>query len=368
MSEPELFSPIRVSGLKLTNRIVIAPMCQYVARDGCMNEWHLIHLGQLSVSGAALLTIESTAVSEDGRITYADVGLYNDETESAMKGVVEPIRRWSNMPIGIQISHAGRKASTETPWKGGRQLSPENPLGWHTVAPSPLPHKQGDTPPSALDKDGLQRVREAFAATATRAARLGLDLLQVQAAHGYLLHEFLSPLSNHREDEYGGSLENRMRFPLEVFEGVRKAFPKERPVSVRVSGTDWVPGGWDISQTVKFAQALEKLGCSAINVSSGGNDPAQRIPVAPGYQVPLARAVKAAVQIPTVTAGFITGSQHAESIILKGDADMIAVARLILDDPQWPWHAAAELGASVQTIPPYLRTQPSQDFGFMDGE
>src|SRR6201996_6041261 len=327
MSEPELFSPIRVSGLKLTNRIVIAPMCQYVARDGCMNEWHLIHLGQLSVSGAALLTIESTAVSEDGRITYADVGLYNDETESAMKSVVDAIRRWSNMPIGIQISHAGRKASTETPWKGGRQLSPENPLGWHTVAPSPLPHKQGDTPPLALDKEGLQRGREAFVATAARAARLWLYLLHVQAAHGYLLHEFLSPLSNHREDEYGGTLENRMRFPLEIFEAVREAFPKQRPVSVRVSGTDWVAGGWDITQTVAFARALEKLGCSAINVSSGGNDPAQKIPVGPDYQVPLARAVKAAVAIPIVTAGMITDPEQAESIVLKGDADMVGVAR-----------------------------------------
>jgi 2,4-dienoyl-CoA reductase-like NADH-dependent reductase (Old Yellow Enzyme family) len=359
MLTPMLFRPIRAGGLELTNRIVIAPMCQYSAQDGCMNEWHLIHLGQFALSGAALLTIEATAVSEDGRITYADVGLYNDETESAMRKVISAIRRWSPVAIGIQLSHAGRKASTEVPWKGGEHLPPTNPLGWQTVAPSAIPHAKGDTSPIALNKEGLARVREAFVASATRAARLGLDLIQVHAAHGYLLHQFLSPLSNHREDEYGGSLENRMRFPLEVFEAVRKVFPKERPVSVRVSGTDWVPGGWDITQTVEFARSLEKLGCSAINVSSGGNDPAQTIPVGPGYQVPLARAVKAAVKMPVVTAGLITDPEQAESIILNGDADMVAVARTILYDPRWPWHAAAELGASVRAPLQYLRAQPS---------
>ena len=367
MSKPVLFSPISVGGLELANRIVIAPMCQYSAQDGCMNEWHLIHLGQLSLSGAALLTVEATAVTDDGRITYADLGLYDDATEAAMKNTVSAIRRWSKMPIGIQLSHAGRKASTEVPWKGGHHLPPDNPLGWQTFAPSALPHAVGDTLPTALDKAGLQRIREAFVSAAVRATRVGLDLLQLHAAHGYLLHQFLSPISNRREDEYGGSLENRMRFPLEVFEAVRKVFPKEKPVSVRVSATDWVPGGWDISQTTAFAKALDARGCSAINVSSGGNDPAQKIPVGPGYQVPFARAVKAAVKMPVVTVGLITGSEQAESIVLNGDADMIAIARTILYDPRWPWHAAAQLGASVRVPFQYLRSQPSQHPGLLEG-
>ena len=229
---------MRVRNLDLRNRIVIAPMCQYSAVDGCMNDWHLIHLGNLALSGAALLTIEATAVLPEGRITYADVGLWNDETQAAIGRTVESIRRWSNIPIGIQLAHAGRKASTEVPWKGGAQFPPDHPHGWRAVAPSAIPFADGQVAPSALDRDGLRRVREAFAAAAARAGDVGLDLVQIHCAHGYLLHEFLSPLSNHREDEYGGSLENRMRFPLEVFDAVREAFPADRPVSVRVSGTD----------------------------------------------------------------------------------------------------------------------------------
>lgn len=360
MSKSVLFKPIRIGGLTLANRIVIAPMCQYSAQEGCMNDWHLIHLGHLALSGAALLTIEATAVTAEGRITYADVGLYNDETESSMRRVLDAIRRWSKMPIGIQLSHAGRKASTEVPWKGGAQLSPEDPLGWSTVAPSGIPFKEGDVLPSALDRDGIGRVREAFVAAAVRAARLGVDLIQLHAAHGYLLHQFLSPLSNHRDDEYGGSIENRMRFPLEVFEAVRQVLPAEKPVSVRVSATDWISGGWDLSQTIVFVRALEAMGCSAIHVSSGGNGLAQRIPVGPSYQVPLARAVKASVGLPVVAVGLITGFEQAEAIVLTEDADMVALARTILYDPRWPWHAAAQLGATVRAPNQYLRSQPSR--------
>jgi 2,4-dienoyl-CoA reductase-like NADH-dependent reductase (Old Yellow Enzyme family) len=358
VSKAALFQPISIRNLHLPNRIVIAPMCQYSAENGCMTDWHLIHLGQLAISGAALLTIEATAVLPEGRITYADVGLWNDETEAAMSRTLEGIRRWSDMPIGIQLAHAGRKASTEVPWTGGAQLPPDDPRGWQTVAPSPIPYADGEVPPVELDREGLRRVREAFAASAARAEELGIDVIQVHAAHGYLLHEFLSPLSNQRNDEYGGSLENRMRFPLEIFEAVRAAFPAQKTVSVRVSATDWVEAGWDIEQTIVFAQKLEERGCDAINVSSGGLHPAQVIPVGPSYQVPLARAVKSAVRMPVVAVGLITGVEQAEAIVLTGDADMIALARAVLFNPRWPWHAAAELGGQVRAPNQYHRSQP----------
>lgn len=358
MSGPKLFEPIAVGGLEMANRIVIAPMCQYSAVEGCMTDWHLIHLGHLALSGAALLTIEATAVVPEGRISYGDVGLYDDASEAAMAKVLESVRRHSTMPIAIQLGHAGRKASTNLPWLGGKQIAPSDVNGWQTVAPSPLPFAGTDTPPVSLNRDALSRLREAFAASAIRAARLGLDAVQIHGAHGYLLHQFLSPLSNQRIDDYGGSLENRMRFPLEVFDAVRQAFPAEKPVTMRVSGTDWVGGGWDIDDTVAFAQALESRGCSAIHVSSGGVDPRQLIPVGPGYQVPLARAVKEATGMPVVAVGLITEPEHAEAIIGTGDADMIALARAMLYDPRWPWRAAAELGAQVTAPNQYLRSQP----------
>lgn len=325
-----------------------------------MTDWHLIHLGQLALSGAALLTIEATAVLPEGRISYADVGLWNHETEAAMDRTLRSIRRWSDMPIAIQLAHAGRKASTEIPWKGGHSLAPDHPHGWQTVAPSAIPYAEGQPAPAALDRDGLRRIRDAFAAAAVRAARMGIDLIQLHAAHGYLMHQFLSPLSNRREDEYGGSLENRMRFPLEIFEAVRAAFPAEKPVSVRVSGTDWVEGGWDIAQTASFARKLEQKGCDAIHVSSGGLHPAQRVPVGPSYQVPLARAVKTAVGIPVVAVGLITGFEQAEAIVGTGEADLVALARSVLYNPRWPWHAAAALGARVRPPKQYLRSQPTR--------
>ena len=360
MSSPKLFEPLSLGALTLANRIVIAPMCQYSAVDGCMTDWHLIHLGQLALSGAGLLTIEATAVLPEGRISYADVGLWDDATQAAMAKVLEGVRRWSKMPIAIQLAHAGRKASTDLPWHGGGQLAPGHAHGWQTVAPSALPFRDGDNAPSAMTHQDMQDVREAFAAAARRSARLGIDAIQIHVAHGYLLHQFLSPLSNQRDDQYGGSLENRLRFPLEVFDAVRAAFPAERPVSVRVSGTDWVPGGWDIDDTVAFARALEKRGCSVIHVSGGGLHPSQQIPVGPGYQVPLARAVKQAVGIPVVAVGLITDFDHAEAIVATGDADLVAIARGALYDPRWPWHAAAHLGATVIAPPQYLRSQPRQ--------
>ncbi|UHQ20673.1 NADH:flavin oxidoreductase/NADH oxidase [Lysobacter sp. KIS68-7] len=363
MSRPMLFEPLAIRNLTLANRIVIAPMCQYACEGGRMNDWHTIHLGQLAMSCAALLTIEATAVLPEGRITHADLGLWDDDTEAAMRPTLAAIRRWSDMPIAIQLAHAGRKASCEVPWDGGAQLPPDDARGWQTQAPSAVPQHDGEHPPHALDQDGLHRVRDAFAAAAQRAARLGINAVQIHSAHGYLLHQFLSPLSNQRGDRYGGSLENRMRFPLEVFEAVREAFPRERAVSVRVSGTDWMDGGWDIAQTIEYAKALQARGCDAIHVSSGGVHPQQRIPLGPGYQVPLARAVKQAVDIPVVAVGLITEPEHAEAIVQHGDADLIAIARGVLWDPRWPWHAAATLGASVRPPNQYLRCEPRRDRG-----
>ncbi|MBK4217804.1 NADH:flavin oxidoreductase/NADH oxidase [Paracoccus caeni] len=354
----KLFTPIGIGDLTLKNRIVIAPMCQYSAEDGRMTDWHMIHLGQLALSGAGLLTIEAAAVTPEGRITYADVGLWDDETEAAMARVLKAIRDWSDIPVAIQLAHAGRKASTDKPWLGGAQIAPDHPNGWQTVAPTAEPFTPGSHAPLALDRAGLDHIRDGFVQAARRSVRLGLDAIQLHGAHGYLLHQFLSPLSNRRDDDYGGSLENRMRFPLEVFEAVKAAVPANYPVSVRVSGTDWVEGGWDAEQTVAFSVALEQRGASAVHVSSGGLDPRQAIPLSPGYQVPLARAVKAAVGIPVVAVGLITDFDHAEAIVATGDADMIAIARGALYDPRWPWHAAAHLGAQVDAAPQYLRSQP----------
>jgi 2,4-dienoyl-CoA reductase-like NADH-dependent reductase (Old Yellow Enzyme family) len=360
MPQAHLFTPFRVDALELRNRIVIAPMCQYSADEGRATDWHLIHLGHLALSGAALLTIEATAVLPEARISPQDLGLWSDDTEHALARVLSSVRRWSDIPIAIQLAHAGRKGSSRVPWEGGAQIPPTAPGGWQTVAPSPLPFAPDHHPPRGLDRRDLIVIRDAFGAAAARAARLGLDAVQLHAAHGYLLHEFLSPLSNRRDDEYGGSLENRMRFPLEVFDAVRAVFPAGKPVTMRVSGTDWVDGGWDLEQTIAFAGALARHGCSAIHVSSGGLTPAQRIPVGPSYQVPLARAVKNAVALPTVAVGLITAFEQAEAIVATGDADLVALARAILYNPRWPWHAAAHFGANVTAPHQYLRSQPSR--------
>jgi 2,4-dienoyl-CoA reductase-like NADH-dependent reductase (Old Yellow Enzyme family) len=353
-----LFQPLQLGGLTLPNRIVIAPMCQYSADgDGSATDWHQVHLGTLAQSGAGLLILEASAVVPEGRISADDLGLYSDANEAALVPVLASIRRWSPMPVGIQLAHAGRKASTKVPWEGGKQVAPNAPGGWQTVAPSALPFEADEHPPLALDAAGLARVRDGFVAAAERAVRLGFDLIELHGAHGYLLHEFLSPLSNVRDDDYGGSLDNRMRFPLEVFDAVHAAVPG-LPVGVRVSATDWVEGGWDVDGTIAFAKALEARGCAYIHVSSAGLAPQQKIAVGPNYQVPFARAVKAAVTIPVIAVGLITDAEQAEAIVSTGDADAIALARAILYDPRWPWHAAAHLGAKVHAANQYLRSQP----------
>ncbi|GAA4031603.1 NADH:flavin oxidoreductase/NADH oxidase [Actimicrobium antarcticum] len=354
-----LFAPYALGAHPLKNRIVIAPMCQYSAIDGLATDWHMIHLGHLALSGAALLFTEATAVSPEGRITPADLGLYSDETEAALRPVLQAIRRYSPIPVGMQLAHAGRKASCAVPWEGGQCLSTAEG-GWQTVAPSALPHAATDTIPLALDTTGLQRIQDAFVASALRAHALGIDLLELHAAHGYLLHEFLSPLANQRTDEYGGSLENRMRFPLAVFDAVRAAVPASMPVGVRISATDWVDGGWDIEQSVAFSRALEQRGAAFIHVSSGGISTLQKIPVDPGYQVPFAARIREEIEMPVIAVGLITEADHAEKILADGDADLIGLARAILYDPRWPWHAAAQLGETVDAPPQYWRSQPHE--------
>lgn len=272
--------------------------------------------------------------------------------------VLTAIRANSNMPVAVQLSHAGRKASSRAPWDGGTQIAPDQKQGWQTEAPSAVPHADGDVPPTALDRAGLERIRNDFVAATYRAARIGLDGIEIHAAHGYLLHQFLSPLANHRDDEYGGSLENRMRFPIEIFEAVRAAFPAERPVWVRISATDWVPGGWDIDGTIALSKALGAIGCAAIHVSSGGVSPLQAILLAPNYQVPFAARVKAETGLPTIAVGLITEPEQAEAIIAGNEADAVSLARAMLYDPRWPWHAAAKLGAHVSAPKQYWRSQP----------
>ncbi len=355
-----LFEPVSLGDLELENRIIIAPMCQYSAVDGNAQDWHMIHLGGLAMSGAGLMILEATAVSPEARISPADLGLFSDANADALRRVLEAVRKYSDIPVAIQLAHAGRKASTMLPWEGGAQIAPDAPQGWKTFAPSPVPHTAGDDAPLALDHDGLLKIKNDFAQAARRALDLGLVGIEVHMAHGYLLHQFLSPLSNQRTDAYGGSLENRMRFPIEVFKAVKAAVEDSIPVWVRVSATDWVQGGWDIDSTVALSHALKACGCAAIHVSSGGVSTAQDIPVGPGYQLPFAERVKAETGITTLAVGMITEAAQAEAILQNGQADAIALARGVLYDPRWPWHAAAELGASVKAPEQYWRCQPAE--------
>ncbi len=364
----ELFKPWKLGSLALPNRIVIAPMCEYSAKDGNATDWHMIHLGHLALSGAGLLVVEATAVAPEGRITPQDLGLYSDANEAALARVLKAVRQYSPIKVAVQLAHAGRKASTKVPWQGGAQIAPSALEGWQTVAPSALPFADTDNAPTALDTSGLATVKADFLAAAKRAARLGFDGIELHAAHGYLLHEFLSPLSNVRTDNYGGSLANRMRFPLEVYDAVRAAFPADKPVWVRVSASDWVDGGWDVEGTVAFAKELKKRGCPVIHVSSGGLSPRQQIKIKPGYQVDFSEQVKKGAGIETIAVGLITEPSQAEEIITSGQADAVALARAMLYDPRWPWHAAATLGSHVSAPNQYLRSQPHDHPGLFKTE
>lgn len=355
MTSP-LFAPLTLRSLTLSNRIVIAPMCQYSADDGCANDWHMQHLGSLALSGAGLLVIEATAVERVGRITSGCLGLYSDENEAALARVLAACRRYGNTPIGIQLAHAGRKGSATRPWEGIRALTPAEGA-WTTVAPSPIPFDEGWPTPQALTEADLDRLVEAFVAAVRRAARLGLDLVELHCAHGYLLHQFLSPIANRRDDAYGGSLDNRLRFPLRVVAAAREAWPREKPLGVRISGTDWLEGGFTLDDAVVFARALKAIGCDYVCASSGGIVSRAPIPVAPGYQLDLAARLKRDAGIPTRAVGLIAEPHQADTVIATGQADMVAMARAFLDDPRWVWHAAEALGATAAVPPQYQRAR-----------
>ncbi|ODC03067.1 oxidoreductase [Terasakiispira papahanaumokuakeensis] len=354
----KLFSELSLGPLTLENRIVIAPMCQYSAEEGVIQPWHHQHLGHLAQSGAGLLIVEASAVSPEGRITDADAGIWNDRTREAWAGVLQSIRRYSPMPIAIQLGHAGRKASTEKPWHGGQAIAPDQPHGWQTLAPSAMAYAEGDPVPVAMTSEQIDQVIDDFVAAAERAVEAGFDAIELHAAHGYLMHQFLSPLSNHRDDQYGGSAENRMRLPLQVFDAVKAVLPEHIALGVRISAVDWAEGGLALEQSVALAKALDERGCHFIHVSSGGLTEHQRIKVEPNYQVPFAEEIKAAVDMPVIAVGLITEPEQAEAILTTSKADAIAIARGILYDPRWPWHAAAALGDTVKAAPQYLRCQP----------
>ncbi len=343
----QLFTPIRLGGLELDNRVIVAPMCQYSAENGSATDWHMIHLGSLSMSGAGLLIIEATGVTAEGRISPGCLGLYSDDNEQALQRVIDACRRYGASKIGIQLAHAGRKGSAHRPWEGTGSLPAGSPESWQSIAPSPLPFAEGWQTPAELDGPALATLKEQFLSSLARAQRIGIDVVELHAAHGYLLHEFLSPLSNMREDEYGGSLEGRMRYPLEVFEDLRAAWPADKPLGIRISASDWTDGGWDVAQSIIFAKELEARGCDFIHVSSGGNVDGAPIKLGPCYQVPFAAEIRKAVNMPVIAVGLIVEPEEAEAIIANGDADMVALARGFLDDPHWAWHAAVRLGGSV---------------------
>ncbi|XBS71296.1 NADH:flavin oxidoreductase/NADH oxidase [Acerihabitans sp. KWT182] len=344
-----LFSPVTIGHVSLNNRIVIAPMCQFSATEGRATDWHMMHLGSLAMSGAGLLIIESTAVTAQGRITHADLGLWNQPQETALGNIVRAIRRYSKMPLGIQLSHAGRKAASPAPSDGVEVLFPNDPRGWPVVAPSPLAFVQGAIAPHALSGEEIDDIVLSFAAAARRAADIGINVIELHAAHGFLMHEFLSPVSNQRTDAYGGSLENRMRLTLRIFDAVKRAVKDDMAVGIRISATDWIDGGWDLSQSILLSQALAAKGCAYVHVSGGGLDPVRQAlpPLVPGYQLPYAAAIKKAIDIPVIGVGLITRPQQAETALQENNADLIALGRAMLYDPRWPWHAADELGGGV---------------------
>lgn len=356
----KLFENIQFDTLRLSNKIIIAPMCQYSATDqGEITYWHEQQWANYALSGAGLCIIEASAVQAEGRISYADVGLWNDNQRDQVKMLLNKIQHLSPVPFGIQLAHAGRKASTDKPWLGKGQIPPDHVHGWQTVAPSSIAFGEHDLAPHALTRDEIQQIQADFAASAVRAVEAGFKLIEIHAAHGYLLHQFLSPLSNLRDDEYGGSFENRIRMTLEVLQAVKAVVPEGFPVGVRISATDWMPTqSWDIESSVGLSQALEQLGAAYIHVSSGGLHVMQDIKVGANYQVPFAAQIKQNVSIPVIAVGLITEPDQAEAILQNDEADAIALARAMQYDPRWPWHAAAALGAEIEISPQYLRCQP----------
>lgn len=352
-----LFSPVRLAGTELASRIVVSPMCQYSANDGCATDWHMMHLGMLANSGAALVVVEATAVERIGRITHGCVGLYSDDNEMALARVVQQCRRLGTAKFGIQLAHAARKASAAAPWDGGKALTPGGDP-WATLAASEIPFGDGWPAPRAATPADFARIRDAFVASAKRALRIGFDAIELHMAHGYLFHGMMSPLSNRRSDDYGGSFENRMRFPLEVARAVRAVVPKDVPLGARITGSDWREGGLTPDDAVQIAKALKSAGLDFLCVSSGGLFADIRNPNEPGYNVAIAERVKREAAIPTRVVGLILEPQQAEAIVASGKADMVALGRALLDDPHWGWHAARALKAEVTRPPQYLRAGP----------
>jgi len=348
-----LFTPIALGGVTLPNRIVVSPMCQYSADDGCMNDWHFVHLGHLAYSGAGLLMVEATHVTREGRITHGCTGLYSDHNEASIGRVIAHCRTVSRNPIGIQIGHAGRKASSQVPWEGREYLGPEQ-SPWPTLAPSPLPFGDGWHVPHELSIKEIEEIVAAFVDSTARAKRIGFDVLELHSAHGYLLHQFLSPLSNRRSDQYG---RERTKFPLEVARAVRDAWPKERALGARISGSDWVDGGLGPEDAVAYARELERVGFDYVCVSSGGLLSHARLNLAPGYQVPFAARVKQSIKMKVRTVGMIFDPDQAEAIVAEGKADMVAMARAFLDNPRWVWHAAERFGVQLDYPPQYARAR-----------
>jgi 2,4-dienoyl-CoA reductase-like NADH-dependent reductase (Old Yellow Enzyme family) len=356
LPHPELFAPIRLGGITLPNRIVVSPMCQYSAKEGRMTDWHLMHLGQFACSGAGLFMVEATGVTPEGRITHGCTGLYDDATEQAMARAVQVYRSITRNPIGIQLAHAGRKASTHPPFAGGKPLGPDE-APWRTVAPSPIPFADGWHVPHELSAADLVLVKDAFVKATARAARMGFDVVELHSSHGYLLHQFLSPLSNQRKDAYG---RDRMSFPLEVARAVRAVWPKERCLGARISANDWWEGGLGPDDAVAYARELKAIGFDYVCVSSGAMVPHAKIPLGPGYQVPFAERVRKATGIAVRAVGLIVTPEQAQDIVATGKADMVALARGFLDDPRWVWHAAERFGVRLDVPAPYARTRPDQ--------
>jgi 2,4-dienoyl-CoA reductase-like NADH-dependent reductase (Old Yellow Enzyme family) len=350
----QLFTPVELGGVTLANRIVVSPMCQYAAIDGSAQPWHQVHYGMLAMSGAGLLCLEATHVERDGRITQGCLGLYSDENEAAIKSIVGWARAWMpTVKLGIQLAHAGRKASAQRPWKGGGPLTQADApdLPWTTVSASAIPYDAKWHTPVALDAVGLKRVKQAFVEATERSARLGFDVVELHGAHGYLLSQFLSPISNQRSDEYGGTADKRRRFPLEVFEACRRVWPAGKAMGMRLSCVEWVEGGVTIEDTIETARQLKAVGCDFIDASSGGNTAAQKIPVKPGYHVAFANRIRKEAGIKTWAVGVITEPEQAESIIASAQADCTAHARAFLLDPRWGWNAARALGVETPPLP-----------------
>ncbi|APZ43689.1 NADH:flavin oxidoreductase/NADH oxidase [Acidihalobacter ferrooxydans] len=356
MSAPLLFTPIRLRGLDIRNRIFVSPMCQYSSTDGMPNDWHLVHLGSRAVGGAGLVMTEAAAVSPEGRISAQDLGIWNDAQAAALRPIADFIRAHGAVPA-IQLAHAGRKASTAPPWDGGGPVH-ASAGGWTPVGASAVAFAEGHHVPHALDEAGIEQIIEQFVNAAQRALHAGFEVVEVHAAHGYLLHSFLSPLSNQREDAWGGSLDNRMRLPLAVASAVRDNWPDDRPVFVRISATDWADGGWDLAQSVVFAERLREHGIDLVDCSSGGLVPDAKIPVAPGFQTPFAQTIRERAEIPTGAVGLITAAEQAEHALATGQADVVLLARELLRDPYWPLHAAHTLGADLDWPQQYARAKP----------